>query len=496
MSFRRFGLLFAVMVCLIALTLHAGAAPLVLGDIASGFPSVGSVNPADNPNARYYRMVLAKDSWVKIESLYIDRPYKLGLNWRLADNDGVDTWASGIMYWQEADGDWSYGSTQGLGVDTKASPTGVFVLGKGEYFVKVDAIGIFNFMFMTTFGDIFQGTDKEPNDKRADAMAYSIGSVTAGRLLGSNGAEYEKQGAASDYVDYYKFEVTEAGMLDFKAVSDGFFTGDLTITDAKGSIVAGINLQGKAHQSVKANEGFDEAQLDELSNTVSKKVEFKTTGTYYLEARMSFPGTYKLSVMTEAQTAASLVEKSAGAEAAPSTGRLIAESGNLKVYYSGTSVTITGLDPDSSYMLNLMPTDLYSMMQAGSISANLGGLDDWEPNDSFEDADKDAFNAPLGSKNKSSAVKGKLSNSGDQDYFMFTVEEYGMAKVNLTAVGLDAEIELFDENMESIIKATKRAGRDNVSINNDLEPGKYYLLVSISKEPASKDYELEITWAQ
>ncbi|HOA14930.1 MAG TPA: PPC domain-containing protein [Bacillota bacterium] len=496
MTFRRFRLFFSIIVVLMALAIPSIAAPLVLGDIVSGLPAVGSVNPADNPNARYYRMVLAKDSWVKLESLYIDRPYKLGMNWKLADNDGVGTWASGIMYWQEADGDWSYGSTQGLGVDTKASPTGVFVLGKGEYFLKVDAIGIFNFMFMTTIGDLFQGTDKEPNDKRADAVAYSIGNISAGRLLGSNGAEYEKPGAVSDYIDYYKFEVTEAGMLDFKAVSDGFFTGDLTVTDSKGYSVAGINLQGKAHQSIKSNDGFDEVQLEEKSNAVSKKVEFKSPGTYYLEVRMSFPGTYKFSVMTEAQTAASLLDTPSAASEAPVLGRLIAESGNLKVYYSGTSVTVTGLDPASTYMLNLMPTDIASMMKAGSISANLGGLDDWEPNDSFEDANKDAFKTAFGSKNNTAAVKGRLSNSGDQDYFQFSVEEYGVVKVNLAAVGLDAEVELFDGNMVSIIKATKRAGRDSVSISNDLDPGKYYLLVSISKEPASKDYELEITWAK
>lgn len=479
------------------ISMPAVAAPVMVGDLINEFPMMGSYNPSDNPNPQYFRLVLKEDSWVSIESYMVDRPYTLGLNWKLADNDGVDTWMAGIMYWQDMNGKWSYGSTQGISVDAKSGYKGVFVLSKGEYFLRANTTGITNYMFLASYDKLFTAADKEPNDKKADAMSLETGTVMTGRLLGGNGAEYEKQASSGDYVDFYLIEVKEAGIYDFKCVSDGFFTGDLYMTDLDGSNLSVINVKGAAHESMKSNAGFEKILLEDASNTVSQRVEIKQPGKYYVEVRMSFPGTYKFSLMNEAQAAAAQAGLAQSEGTVAPDGKLIAESGNLKVYYSNGSVTITGLDPDTTYMLNLMPTDIFSMTKAGSLSLTVGGFDDWEPNNDIENATKEAFPEAFGTAYRASkTISGKISGPEDRDYFAFSVKDFGMVKINLTAVGLDAEIELLDENGDSILKATKRVGRDNVSINYDLEPGKYYLLVGVSKEPASKDYSIDIKWEE
>ncbi|HQJ25305.1 MAG TPA: hypothetical protein PLW63_08215, partial [Bacillota bacterium] len=130
------------------ISMPAVAAPVMVGDLINEFPMMGSYNPSDNPNPQYFRLVLKEDSWVSIESYMVDRPYTLGLNWKLADNDGVDTWMAGIMYWQDMNGKWSYGSTQGISVDAKSGYKGVFVLSKGEYFLRANTTGITNYMFL------------------------------------------------------------------------------------------------------------------------------------------------------------------------------------------------------------------------------------------------------------------------------------------------------------------------------------------------------------
>lgn len=479
------------------ISMPALAAPVMVGDLINEFPMMGSNNPSDNPNPQYFRLVLKEDSWVSIESFMVDRPYSLGLNWKLADNDGVDTWMAGIVYWQDTNGKWSYGSTQGISVDVRSSYKGVFVLGKGEYFLRVNTTGVTNYMFLASYDKLFAASEKEPNDKKADAMLVETGTVMNGRLLGGNGYEYEKQASSGDYADIYAVDVKEAGIYDFKCVSDGFFTGDVSFTDMNGSNLSVMNVKGAAHESMKSNAGFEKSLLEDASNTSSQKVEIKQPGKYYVEVRMSFPGTYKFSLMNEAQAAAALTAKAQPTDSSQPAGKLIAESGNLKVYYSSGSVTITGLDPDATYMLNLMPTDIFSMTKAGSLSLTVGGFDDWEPNNDIENATEEAFPEAFGPTYKASGtIIGKVSGTEDRDYFAFSVKEFGMVKINLVAMGLDAEIELLDENGDSIIKATKRVGRDNVSINYDLEPGKYYLLVSVSKEPASKDYSIEIKWEE
>ncbi|HNV34227.1 MAG TPA: hypothetical protein PKK63_01705, partial [Bacillota bacterium] len=171
------------------ISMPALAAPVMVGDLINEFPMMGSYNPSDNPNPQYFRLVLKEDSWVSIESFMVDRPYSLGLNWKLADNDGVDTWMAGIVYWQDTNGKWSYGSTQGISVDVRSSYKGVFVLGKGEYFLRVNTTGVTNYMFLASYDKLFAASEKEPNDKKADAMLVETGTVMNGRLLGGNGYE-------------------------------------------------------------------------------------------------------------------------------------------------------------------------------------------------------------------------------------------------------------------------------------------------------------------
>lgn len=477
--------------------LPASAAPALKGDIAKGFPTMGSFEPAQNVNPHYYRLVLKEDSWVSFEALPIDKPYQLVLNWKLVDNDGVDTWCSALMYWQDLSGKWSYGSTQAAGVDVKSTYKGVVALGKGEYFLKVNGTGLFNYMFMTDFDRLFTGTDAEPNDKRTEANTYQPTGMAYGRLLGSNGIEYKKPGATADYVDYYVVEVDQPGTFELALLSDGFFVGDLTILDSKGGRVAAVTSEGLAHKTMKKNEDFAPELTKDPSNKATLTVNLKAAGTYYLEVKMSWPGTYGVSFMNEAQKAQAEAAAKGMADktvAMSDIGKLVVESGNLKLYYAGDRVTITGLDPDTTYMITLMPTDLYAMMTSGTISASIGGDDDWEPNNSLEEANKDAMPVPLGKENVKASFSGKLAGSFDEDFFMFTVKELGSIKLTLSASGLDPEIELLDDNGSSIIKVTKRAGRDSVSLSYELEPGTYYIAVRLTKDSSAKDYSVEVLW--